>query len=197
MNSRLWLWVRGKISWFILILCVCLHCAILYTIFPAEINPSVLSQGRAHSSCRALTHCWTWAPLVKWCNSTTNNCTLKLGASRNGNSLSLCLFFLSLPAMIVVKDEQKRTFMVRIIPCVLFSPFFSVFGAAKVKLFMWGPTECSCRQQGEEFGQIATPPNIFKAKQKKFTLPMTNPSWKLALPVVIHCHSYLGSRLLW
>lgn len=34
-------------------------------------------------------------------------------------------------------------------------------------------------------------------KKKRFTLPMTNQSWKFALPVVIHCHSYLESRLLW
>lgn len=52
-----------------------------------------------------------------------------------------------------------------------------------------------CERDWEKLSEIEKEKG--KGPKIRFTLPMTNQSRKFALPVVIHCHSYLESRLLW
>lgn len=64
-----------------------------------------------------------------------------------------------------------------------------------------GPSQTPVREskiERETLGEIERESKRgLKKKKKRFTLPMTNQSWKFAVPVVIHCHSYLENRLLW
>lgn len=100
--------------------------------------------------------------------------------------------------------------------------FLLWFWLTKVKLLFEGLVPCSCKQQWGGRGMIwptngPSQTSVRESKikrerlekieriekedgrglQKKFTLPMTNLSRKFAMPAVIHCHSYLESRLLW